>query len=122
MSTKLNMSKINHEELSVWNEMQMALNEHKSYFARKPFYPHNMDSWEKEHKDLEHRYHEKLKNMISVRVKFEMAEIQLENEMEAVQTLIMMKNSEEKPVKRIAKKEKVAASTPVLRRSSRINA
>jgi hypothetical protein len=112
MTTKLNMSNINQEEVSVWNDMKLALNAHNSYFVRQPFYPHNMDSWEKEHKDLEHKYHEKLKNMISMRVKLEI---------EAAQTLVMMKEREDKTVKRIAQKEKAAITQVVPRRSSRIS-
>jgi len=80
-----------------------------------------MDSWEKDHKELEHEYHEKLKNMISVRVKFEAEENQREKEMEAAQAIIMLQHREEKKVKRIAKKEKVASTPIVPRRSSRIS-
>jgi len=80
-----------------------------------------MDSWEKEHKELEHEYHKKLKNMISVRVKFEAEENQREKEMEAAQAIIMLQHREEKKVKRIAKKEKVASTPIVPRRSSRIS-
>jgi hypothetical protein len=112
MSTKLNMSKINQEEVSVWNDMKLALNAHNSYYVRQPFYPHNMDSWEKEHKDLEHQYHEKLKNMISMRVKLEM---------EAAQTLVMLQHREVNKVKRIANKEKAEITQVVPRRSSRIS-
>ena len=49
---------LNFEERGVWNTMKRALKEHNSYNVRQKFYPQNMDSWEKEHKEIEQRYRE----------------------------------------------------------------
>ena len=124
MTIKLNKSQFNREEVAVWNEMKSALKTHNSYWVRKQFYPHNMDSWENEHKDLEHTYHVKLQNMVLTREKFEKEEIQRETEMEVAKSLLLMKKREEYSLKKrkLAEQRKTTNANIVPRRSNRISA
>ena len=39
--------------------MKLALKAHNSYDVRKEYYPLNMESWEKEHKEIEEGYYDR---------------------------------------------------------------
>ena len=111
---------LNFEERGVWNTMKRALKEHNSYNVRQKFYPQNMDSWEKEHKEIEQRYRESIHEMVSARMKFDKEEKQRENELEAANALLLIKIREDRKNARIENKENRKNTLP-LRRSSRIS-
>lgn len=105
MSTKQFMNtEMNNDEHMYWNEMKIALRKHNSYTVRKAFYPHNMDAWENEHREIEKSYRINLNEMISKRRQFEMEEEQRENEKLAADALLLLKKREEKKNLKIAKK------------------
>jgi len=118
---------LNFEERGVWNTMKRALKEHNSHNVRQKFYPQNMDSWEKEHKEIEQRYREFIYEMVSARMKFdieekqrEREEKQRENELEAAKALLLIKIREDRKKARSENKENRKNTSPV-RRSSRIS-
>ena len=118
---------LNFEERGVWNAMKRALKEHNSYNVRQNFYPQNMDSWKKDHKEIEQTYRELIIEMISIRMKFEreekqreMEEKQRENELEAAKAILLIKMREEVKKARAENKENRKNTLPV-RRSSRIS-
>ena len=123
--------KMNFEERGVWNTMKRALKEHNSRNVRQKFYPLNMDSWEKEHKEIEQRYREVIYEMVSARMKFEKEEKQRENELEAANALLLIKIREDRKNARTENKEtrkktrsenkENRKNTSPLRRSSRIS-
>ena len=113
---------LNFEERGVWNEMKRELKSHNNYRVRKQFYPHNMEAWEKEHKEIEHKYREHIDKMISVRIIQEKEKAQMIEEEERVEMLVVEEKKllakmqrAEKAKKRKAEAENV---TPT-RRSSR---
>ena len=125
MNSKLIMStQLNREERNVWSNMRIALKAHNSYDVRKEYYPLNMESWEKEHKEIEEGYRTQLEEMIALRLEIEAIEAEenakMEEEnakMEAANALIMM--NKRKTQKRKREEDK---SSTVPRRSSRISA
>jgi hypothetical protein len=110
MSTKLNR-----EERTLWSNMKLALKAHNSYDVRKEYYPLNMESWEKEHNEIEEGYRTQLEEMIALRLEVEAIEAEENAKMEAANALIMMN-------KRKTQKRKEDKSSTVPRRSSRISA
>ena len=125
MNSKLIMStKLNREERTLWSNMKLALKAHNSYDVRKEYYPLNMESWEKEHNEIEEGYRTQLEEMIALRLEIEAieaeenAKMEAENaKMEAANALIMM--NKRKTQKRKREEDK---SNTVPRRSSRISA
>ena len=125
MNSKLIMStKLNREERTLWSNMKLALKAHNSYHVRKEYYPLNMESWEKEHNEIEEGYRTQLEEMIALRLEIEAIEAEenakMEEEnakMEAANALIMM--NKRKTQKRKREEDK---SSTVPRRSSRISA
>ena len=125
MNSKLIMStELNREEKNVWSKMKIALKAHNSYNVRKEYYPLNMESWEKEHKEIEEGYRRQLEEMITTRLEIEAieaeenAKIEEENaKLEAANALIMMNKRKARKIKREEEK-----SNMVPRRSSRISA
>ena len=119
----LNKHKMNNEELNLWRTMQRELKEHNSHYVRKEFYPHNMDKWESQHKNIENKYRKMIFEMQRKRINFEKNELCRE-EIMAVEALIMMKNSKEKlsieREKRKVKKQKKIYINNLPRRSSRL--
>ena len=117
MNSKLIMSTtMNFEERGVWNTMKRELKSHDSYNVRKQFYPHNMESWENEHNEMEQEYRAQIEEMIKTRVNVEMEETLRENELEAANALVTMS-------KRKVQKRKMteANKNTVVRRSSRLS-
>jgi len=119
MSTKLNR-----EERTLWSNMKLALKAHNSYDVRKEYYPLNMESWEKEHKEIEEGYRTQLEEMITTRIEVEAIEAEenakqeAENaKQEAANALIML--NKRKTQKRKREEDR---TDMVPRRSSRISA
>lgn len=118
MNSKLIMStKLNREERTLWSNMKLALKAHNSYHVRKEYYPLNMESWEKEHNEIEEGYRTQLEEMIALRLEIEAIEAEENAKMEAANALIMM--NKRKTQKRKREEDK---SSTVPRRSSRISA
>lgn len=118
MNSKLIMStELNREEKNVWSKMKIALKAHNSYNVRKEYYPLNMESWEKEHKEIEEGYRRQLEEMITTRLEIEAIEAEENAKLEAANALIMMNKRKARKIKREEEK-----SNMVPRRSSRISA
>ena len=111
MSTSLNK-----EERGLWSNMQEALKDHNSYFVRQSYYPHNMESWANEYKEIEQEYRGQLEEMVKSRLVVENKETYQADELEAANALVMM--SKRKGQKR---KRTEANSNIVPRRSSRLS-
>ena len=114
-STLIMSTQLNREERNVWSNMRIALKSHNSYDVRKEYYPLNMESWEKEHKEIEEGYRTQLEEMITTRLEIEAIEAEENAKMEAANALIMM--NKRKTQKRKREEDK---SNTVPRRSSRI--
>lgn len=106
-------------EIKIWHSMQKELKEHRSYFVRKQFYPHDMDEWQKEHNEIEQKYRNQLDTLRISKKKQQSQERKDKEEQlinDAADALLMLKKS-----KRVPKKKKnVKNEVVVLRRSSRI--
>tara|TARA_B100000902_G_C26900238_1_gene711742 strand:+ start:129 stop:488 length:360 start_codon:yes stop_codon:yes gene_type:complete len=106
------------DEKNIWHTMQKELKEHRSYFVRKQFYPHNMEQWDKEHREIEQKYRKQL-NKLRISKKEQQSKERKEKEEQlindAADALLMLKKS-----KQVPKKKKVKNEVVVLRRSSRI--
>ena len=121
MNPKLIMSTtMNFDERGVWNKMKSELNSHNSYNVRKQYYPHNMESWEKEHNEMEQEYRAQIEEMIKTRVNFDMEETLRENELEAASALVMLNKRSVQKRKREDRKKSVENVNTVMRRSTRI--
>ncbi len=121
MNPKLIMSTtMNFDERGVWNKMKSELKHHNSYNVRKQYYPHNMESWEDEHNEMEQEYRAQIEEMIKTRVKFEMEETLRENELEAASALVMLNNRSVQKRKREERKKTEVNVNTVMRRSTRI--
>ena len=118
MNSKLIMStKLNREERTLWSNMKLALKAHNSYDVRKEYYPLNMESWEKEHKEIEEGYRTQLEEMITTRIEVEAIEAEENAKQEAANALIML--NKRKTQKRKREEDR---TDMVPRRSSRISA
>ena len=97
--------------------MKIALKAHNSYNVRKEYYPLNMESWEKEHKEIEEGYRTQLEEMITLRLENEAIKAEENAKMEAANALIIMnkRNSQKR-------KREEDRTNMVPRRSSRISA
>lgn len=134
MSVKQMMNtELSYEERAYWQEMKSALKQHDTYHVRKQFYPHKMNVWEDEHREIEKSYRTNLNEMIRKRREFEKEAEKLENEKLAAEALLMMKERAEKEIEReanrkiraserLAKKEEAAINSGKIRRSRRIAA
>jgi hypothetical protein len=100
--------------------MNYALKEHNSYYVRQQYYPHNMESWEKEHNEMEQEYRTQIAEMIKTRVKFEMEETHRENELEAARALVLLNKRSVQKRKRDERNKSVENVNTVVRRSTRI--
>ena len=89
-SAKIMSTSLNKEERGLWSKMQKALNDHNSYYVRQSYYPHNMEKWENEYKEIEQNYRGQIEEMVKCRVVFEKNEKYRENELEAANALVMM--------------------------------
>lgn len=110
----------NKTELMIWIDMQRELRDHRSYFVRKKFYPHNMDEWQKEHREIEQKYRKELLSLKREQDKNKKIEKQQQEQRDindAADALLMLRKSKrvQKQKKKIIKNEVVT-----LRRSSRI--
>lgn len=115
----------NKTELMIWTNMQQELRDHRSYFVRKKFYPHNMDEWQKEHSEIEGKYRKELlslKREQDKNKKIEKEEQKKQQEQQeqrdindAADALLMLRKS-----KRIQKKKNIKNEVVTLRRSTRI--
>jgi hypothetical protein len=112
------------EERTYWREMKNALATHNSFRVRQVYYPHNMDTWDKEHREIESFYRTKLNEMLTTRV-------EAKNVRLAAEALLMLKASTENEIEReatrkrrasdrLAKKQEDALNAANTRRSTRI--
>ena len=132
VSTKLTMTTaMNREERECWREMKNALATHNSFRVRQSYYPHNMETWDKEHREIESFYRTKLNEMLTTRLEAKNAKKEREDVMLAAEALLMMKASAEKEIEReetrkrrasdrLAKKQEAALNAANIRRSTRI--
>ena len=128
MSTKLTMTTaMNCDERECWREMKNALATHNSFRVRQSYYPHNMETWDKEHREIESFYRTKLNEMLTTRLEAKKAKKEREDVMLAAEALLMMKASAEKEIERkrrasdrLAKKQEEALNAANIRRSTRI--
>ena len=113
----MNLVKETNERI-IWNDMQKDLKKHRSYFVRKQFYPHNMDEWNREHREIGQKYRKQLDTVRVSKKKQQSQERKDKEEQlinDAADALLMLKKS-----KRVPKKKNVKNEVVVLRRSSRI--
>jgi hypothetical protein len=110
---------MNGEEHMCWLEMTNALNKHNDYYVRKQYYPHSMNVWEKEHRELEQSYRRKINEAMTARIKLDAVETHVENEQLAARALLMLKERDERKNSRAAKKVTTPGSNTI-RRSTRI--
>ena len=103
------------EEAELWREMKSTLKIHNSYNGRQEFYPHNMDKWYKEHREIELSYRKRILELNEERRKDNLNVLKLE----AAKGLLKLKNSKPPTLKPIRKSKK-QNTIEVLRRSSRI--
>jgi hypothetical protein len=90
-----------------------------------------METWDKEHREIESFYRTKLNEMLTTRLKAKKARKEREDVMLAAEALLMMKASAEKEIEReatrkrrasdrLAKKQEEALNAANIRRSTRI--
>jgi hypothetical protein len=79
-----------------------------------------MESWEKEHNEMEQEYRTQIAEMIKTRVKFEMEETHRENELEAARALVLLNKRSVQKRKRDERNKSVENVNTVVRRSTRI--
>ena len=115
-SAKIMSTSLNNEERGLWSTMRKALNDHNSYFVRQSYYPHNMESWEKEYKEIEQYYRGQLEEMVKMRLVFEKNEIYQADKLEAANALVMMSKRKGQKRKRMEDNSNI-----VPRRSSRLS-
>tara|TARA_Y100001980_G_C14540322_1_gene318008 strand:+ start:386 stop:763 length:378 start_codon:yes stop_codon:yes gene_type:complete len=109
MSLKVEIETYN--EVKLWREMNGALKAHNSRKCRQEFYPHNMDKWYEEHREIELSYRKRILESNKKRQTHELNTLKLE----AAEGLLKLKNS-----KVPRSKSKKQNTIEVLRRSSRI--
>jgi len=110
----------NKSELMVWHDMQRELKDHRSYFVRKQFYPHDMEEWKKEHNEIEAKYRKQLlslKREERKKQKIEKEQQEHRDINDAADALLKLRKSKRVQKKKNIKNEVV---TETLRRSSRI--
>jgi hypothetical protein len=117
-SAKIMSTSLNKEERGLWSKMQESLKDHNSYFVRQSYYPHNMESWEKEYKEIEQEYRGQIDEMVKRRLVLEKNEKYREDELEAANALVMMSKTTGQKRKR---KRTEANSNRAVRRSSRLS-
>jgi agmatine/peptidylarginine deiminase len=115
-SAKIMSTSLNNEERGLWSKMQEALKDHNSYFVRQSYYPHNMESWEKEYKEIEQEYRGQLEEMVKSRLVFEKKETYQADELEAANALVTMSQ-----IKVQKRKRTEANENRAVRRSSRLS-
>tara|TARA_B100001287_G_scaffold79442_1_gene66177 strand:- start:124 stop:492 length:369 start_codon:yes stop_codon:yes gene_type:complete len=106
MSLKVEIETYN--EVKLWREMNGALKDHNSRKCRQEFYPHNMDKWYEEHREIELSYRKRILESNKKR-----------QTLEAAEGLLKLKNSKV-PRSNPIRKSKKQNTIEVLRRSSRI--
>lgn len=100
-----------HDQIHLYNEMKKALHDHNSYFVRKKYYPHNMDAWEEEYRDIEMEYRTRIRELTCKEKKVDKENNEREELLQAAEGLLKLKRS--------TRQRKTNNKTP-LRRSSRI--
>lgn len=70
-------------EMSLWNEMQHHLKKRNNYHFKKQYYPFRIDLWERENKEIESTYRNKISLLIKER----------KNETEAANALLLLSKS-----------------------------
>jgi len=121
---KLNKHQMNYEELKLWRTMKKELHQHNTHYVRSKFFPHKMNEWQSEHKEIENKYRKEICEMQTKRIDFEKAERLREDEIAAAEALVMMRFVEERKIKyrkqREQRKLQNETSYSGVRRSSRI--
>jgi antirestriction protein ArdC len=103
---------MNHDERECWRDMKKALATHNSFRVRQKFYPHNMDTWDKEHRKIESFYRTKLNEMLTTRLEAKKAHAEKDIEREVTR--------KKRASERIAVKLQAALNAANVRRSTRI--
>jgi len=106
------------QEKELFREWKTAVRKHGHYVNKKKYYPYRMDEWEQESKDIDASYRGQLHDMISARQMEEKERSIREVELEAAETLLLLKKraNQQKARKEVREEMK----NMVVRRSSRI--
>ena len=106
------------QEKELFREWKTAVRKHEHYVNKKKYYPYRMDEWEQESKEIDASYRAQLHDMISARQMEEKEMSIREAELEAAETLLLLKKRANQQKARREVREEM--KNMVVRRSSRI--
>lgn len=90
------MEIVSQEENNLWKTMlkEMKMRHHRD--CRKLYYPFKMHVWDRENKEIEANYRNKISNLINERRKVEKVEEENRNVIEAAETLLLFAQTAKK--------------------------
>ena len=95
--------------------MKDALNKHNSYFVRKQYYPHNMNAWEEEQREIEMEYRIKIKQLTNKEKSLRKDHDKQDEILLAAENLLKLKNTnlrKRKSAKRNLRRSERIATLP----------